>query len=223
MLFPNKPRLSQRGFTLIEVMSAAMILSILVLGIGSAWVVADRDVTHLMNRQKAIFAADTEMERLTALYATTSFGFLGPATTTGYTETPTFPSTRLAYPNGLTPYLTGDNDYTTSSATGFQTGSPFQVWVNTNLLSSLNRNYVWLDQAHNVMARLSWTVTNITPSSCVVGGDRCACLNYLGFLGGSCQMLVLYLEYPYRLTAGAPVSDSNLQTISLATIVGRHT
>jgi prepilin-type N-terminal cleavage/methylation domain-containing protein len=223
MPFPSKSRLSQRGFTLIEVMSAAMILSILVLGIGSAWVVADRDVTHLMNRQKAIFAADAEMERLTALYATTSFGLFGATSTTGYTETPTFPSTRLAYPNGLAPYSAGNNDYTTSSASSFQTGSPFQVWVNTNLFSSLNRNYIWIDQSHNVMARLSWTVTNITPSACVVGSDGCACLNYFGILGGSCQKLFLYLEYPYRLTGGAPVADSSLQTISLATIVGRHT
>jgi prepilin-type N-terminal cleavage/methylation domain-containing protein len=213
----------QRGFTLMEVMTAALILSALVVSIGGGWVVADRETSNLIIRQKAIFTADAEMERLTTLYGTTAFGALGPVSATGYTETAAFPSTRLIYPTSLSPlYLTGTQDYTTTSANTFKTGSVFQVWINSNLLSSLNRAYVWVDQDHNVMGRISWTTSNISPSPCI-GLDTCACLDPTGLLAGNCQKLVLYLEYPYRLVSGNPVAASPLQTLTLSTIVGRHT
>jgi len=213
----------QRGFTLMEVMTAALILSALVVSIGSGWVVADRETSNLITRQKAIFVADAEMERLTTLYGTTSFAALGPVSTTGYTETAAFPSTRLIYPTTLSPlYLTSTQDYTTTSANSFKTGSVFQVWINSNLLSSLNRAYVWVDQDHNVMGRISWTTTNISASPCT-GLDTCSCLDPTGSMAGSCQKLVLYLEYPYRLVSGNPVAASTLQTLTLSTIVGRHT
>lgn len=216
----------QRGFTLIEVMTASLILSGLMVAIGAGWVVADRDVSNLITRQKAIFVADAEMERLTTLYGNTSFGWSGPDTTTGYTETAAFPSTRLIYPTTLSPgYIPGPQDFTTTSVSTFQTGpAVFDVWINTNLLSSLNRAYVWVDQDHSIMGRISWTTTTVTPSTCTVGGDGCPCLNFFGLgLFGACRKLVLYLEYPYRLVSGNPVAASNLQTLTLSTIVGRHT
>ena len=214
---------SQRGFTLMEVMTAALILSALAVSIGSGWVVADRETSNLIIRQKAIFAADAEMERLTTLYGTTAFGALGPVSTTGYTETAAFPSTRLIYPTTLSPlYLTSTQDYTTTSANTFNTGSVFLVWINSNLLSSLNRAYVWVDQDHNVMGRISWTTSNISASPCT-GLDTCSCLDPTGLLAGNCQKLVLYLEYPYRLVSGNPVAAATLQTLTLSTIVGRHT
>jgi len=213
----------QRGFSLIEVMTAALILSALVVSIGSGWVVADRETSNLITRQKAIFVADAEMERLTTLYGTTAFGAAGPVSTTGYTETAAFPSTRLIYPTSLSPlYLTSTQDYTTTSANSFQTGSAFLVWVNRNLSSSLNRAYVWVDQDHNVVGRISWTTSNISANPCT-GLDTCSCLDPTGLLPGNCQKLVLYLEYPYRLVSGNAVAASPLQTLTLSTIVGRHT
>ena len=214
---------SQCGFSLMEVMTAALILSALVVSIGGGWVVADRETSNLIIRQKAIFVADAEMERLTTLYGTTAFGALGPVSTTGYTETAAFPSTRLIYPTSLSPlYLTGTQDYTTTSANTFKTGSDFQVWISSNLLSSLNRAYVWVDQDHNVVGRISWTTSNISASPCT-GLDTCSCLDPTGLLAGNCQKLVLYLEYPYRLVSGNAVAASTLQTLTLSTIVGRHT
>ncbi len=213
----------QRGFTLMEVMTAALILSALVVSIGGGWVVADRETSNLIIRQKAIFVADAEMERLTTLYGTTAFAALGPVSTTGYTETAAFPSTRLIYPTSLSPlYLTGTQDYTTTSANSFNTGSVFQVWISGNLLASLNRAYVWVDQDHNVMGRISWTTSNISANPCT-GLDTCSCLDPTGLLAGNCQKLVLYLEYPYRLVSGNAVAASTLQTLTLSTIVGRHT
>lgn len=214
----------QRGFTLMEVMTASLILSALIVSIGGGWVVADRETAALITRQKAIFIADAEMERLTTLYGTTAFGNGGAVSTTGYTETAAFPSTRLIYPTSLSPtYLTGSQDYTVNAANYFtNSGSDFQVWINSNIVSSLNRAYVWVDYDHNIAGRISWTVSNISPSACTVGGDGCPCLNYLGVSSGSCQKLTFYLEYPYRVVSGNPVADSNLRTLTLSTIVGRH-
>ena len=216
------PLKSQRGFTLIEVMTASLILSGLIVAIGSGWVVADRETSALITRQKAIFVADAEMERLTTLYGTTTFGVTGAASTTGYTEIAAFPSTRLTYPAGLGSWLSGSDDFTVTAANYFtNSGSDFQVWVNSNIVSSLNRAYVWVDYDHNVAGRISWTVSSISPSCS--DSDGCSCMNYSGLLAGTCHKLTFYLEYPYRVVSGNPVAGSPLQTITLSTIVGRHT
>lgn len=213
----------QRGFTLIEVMTASMILSIFIIGIGACWVTTDRRANDLVLRQKAIFLANAEMERLTTLYNTTSFGLLGPVTTTGYDGPAFLPSTRLIYPSALSGYTGGGgSDFTTSSTATFQSDA-FEVYIDSQLVPALNRTYLWLDQAQGTMARVSWQTTSITPSACVVGGDGCGCLSYAGFLSGSCQRLDLYLEYPYRMVSGSPMAGATLQTVVLSTIVGRHT
>ena len=118
-----------------------------------------------------------EMERITTLYDTTAFGSTGPVSTTGYTETPAFPSTRLIYPTSLSPiYIPGGQDYTTTSTGTFTSGDNFEVLVNSNLLSSLNRSYVWIDKAQGVMGRISWTTSGISANPCV-GLDGCNCLD----------------------------------------------
>ena len=214
---------AERGFTLVDVMASAVVLSIFVIGLGAAWTVADRRANELVLRQKAIFAANAEMERLTALYNLTAYGNTGGALTVAYESSLPFPTSRLTYGSGgLSPYVDGPKDYTTTAATTFKSGSPFLVWVAAGGLGTTNRNYVWLDQARNVMARLSWTVSAVTPAQCTVGGDGCGCLDFLGVLAGACQKLTLYLEYPYRLNAGAAAADGPTQTVSLSTIVGRQ-
>jgi prepilin-type N-terminal cleavage/methylation domain-containing protein len=223
MLSPNKGPHRQHGFSLIEVMTASMILSIFIVAIGACWVTADRRVNDLVMRQKAIFAANGEMERLTTLYDTTSFGVLGPVSTTGYDGPAFLPANRSIYPNSLSGYSGGPgSDFTTTSTATFQ-GDPFAVYITSQMLPALNRSYLWVDQAQGVMARVSWKATSISPASCVVGSDGCGCLSYSGLLSGSCQRIDLYLEYPYRLVSGSSVAGSTLQTVILSTIVGRHT
>ena len=219
----NKGSHGQHGFSLIEVMTASMILSIFIVAIGACWVTADRRVNDLVLRQKAIFAANGEMERLTTLYDTTSFGLLGPVSTTGYDGPAYLPTSRLIYPNALGGYTGGGADFTTTSTATFQSGDTFQVYIDSQLLPALSRSYLWVDQGQGVMARVSWKATNITPSARVVGGDGCGCLSYAGILSGSCQRIDLFLEYPYRLVFGSAVAGSTLQTVILSTIVGRHT
>ena len=220
---PNSGSHRQQGFTLIEVMTASMILSIFIVAIGACWITADRRVNDLVLRQKAIFAANGEMERLTTLYDTTSFGVFGPVSTTGYDGPAFLPSSRLIYPNALSSYTGGSSsDFTTTSTTTFQ-GNSFEVYISSQFVSSLNRSYLWVDQAQGVMGRLSWKATSISPAACVVGGDGCGCLSYFGSFSGSCQRIDLFLEYPYRLVSSSPVAGSTLQTVILSTIVGRHT
>jgi prepilin-type N-terminal cleavage/methylation domain-containing protein len=214
---------NQRGFSLIEVLSAAMVLSIFITAIGAIWISSDRRVNELLIREIAIFVANMEMERITTLYDTTLFGSTGPVTTTGYTETPVFPSTRLIYPTTLSPiYIPGGQDYTTTSTSTFTSGDNFGVLISNNLLSSLNRSYIWIDKTQGVMGRISWTASGISANPCA-GLDGCNCLDSTGLLSTQCQKLVLYLEYPYRLVSGNPVVGSNLRTLTLATVVGRHT
>jgi prepilin-type N-terminal cleavage/methylation domain-containing protein len=222
MLPATSPARRQRGFTMMEVMAAAIVLSVFIIGLGASWTVADRRANELVLRQKAVFAANAEMERLTALYNLTNYGYVGGQTTMAYESSLPFPTSRLIYGSGgLSPYVSSSNDYTTTSAATFQSGSPFRVWVATGGLATTNRNYIWLDQARNVMARLSWTVAAITPAQCTVGGV-CSCLGFLG-LPGVCQKLNLYIEYPFRLNSGAATAEANLRTLSLSTLVGRQT
>jgi prepilin-type N-terminal cleavage/methylation domain-containing protein len=216
----------QSGFTLIEVMFASMILSVFVLGIGAFWYAASQRAADLVLKQKAIFVLNAEVERLTAIYVYTAFGadlLAGAVTTTGYDGLVAIPTTRLIYPNSLSGSYASNNYLTTSAAT-FSTGSEFLVWVQANFLSSLNRNYVWIDKNKNIVGRLSWVMANINVASCIQALD-CSCQRYDNdsLLPGHCQTLDVYLEYPYRFDAAAAsvTPPAQLQTISLRTIVGR--
>jgi Tfp pilus assembly protein PilV len=213
-------RQRQGGFVLMDVMSAAVVLSIFIAGIGAYWVIADRQANDLVVRQKAVLVANGEMERLTVIYNHTTFGVAGPVTTAGYEATSAFPTTRLIYPTSLDPsYTSSGDDYVTSSAATFAGTDP-KVWVHSNFLSSLNRSYVWLDKGRNLMARLSWVSTDIAPSPCTTGS--CVCRSFLGIGTGSCRRISLFLEYPYRMVSGAPVAGSRIESVTLSTIVGRR-
>ncbi len=74
----HQRRPNQNGFTFLEIMVASTILSIFVIAFGSSWVVADRGTEDLVIRQKAIFVANAEMERLTAIYKKTRLGSNAP-------------------------------------------------------------------------------------------------------------------------------------------------
>lgn len=214
---------SQRGFTLIDVMCAATVLSIFILGIGAFWVVGDRTTNDLVLREKALLVANGELERLSSLYNHTTFGTGAPATTTGYEASSPFPTTRLSYPTTLDPlYTTAGDDFVVSSLATFTSTSDPLVWVSAQLAPALNRSYVWLDRTANVLGRLSWTAANIAPSQCVPV-VACVCLNYSGSGNGTCQRIDLYLEYPFRVVSGGAVAGSRLDSISLRTIVGRRT
>ncbi|MBA2587277.1 MAG: hypothetical protein H0U98_01500 [Alphaproteobacteria bacterium] len=203
-------------------MTASMVLSIFIVGIGACWIVADKSVNNAVVREKAMFVANAEMHRITALYVGTSFGQSGPDVTTGYSTPSGAPSTRLVYPTSLSSWVSGgSNNYITTAAASFLSGAEERVWVDSQILSALNRSYVWIDRSRNVMGRLSWTLTNVTPSGCLVGGDGCWCVSFSGSGPARCQKMDLFLEYPFQLASGSAVADSSMQTISMSTIIGR--
>jgi prepilin-type N-terminal cleavage/methylation domain-containing protein len=221
---PSNGRHRQRGFSLLEVMFASMILSVIILGVGGFWYAANSRVADLVLKQKAIFVLNAEVERLTALYVFTGFATdstNGPVTTTGYDGLGAIPTTRLVYPSDVSAFAS--NNYMTSSANTFSTGSEFLVWIDGNILPALNRTYVWIDKSRNLVGRLSWAATDITVASCIQAAD-CSCQRFdnLSLDGGRCQRLDVYLEYPYRFAAsGSVTAPAQLETISVKTIVGR--
>jgi len=205
-------------------MFASTILSIFILGIGGFWYQASTRSYELVLKEKAIFALSAELERITALYVYTGFAadlVNGPVTTTGYTDgLGSLPTTRLIYPASISSYAT--NEYVLGTYFGFA-ASEFDVFVKTNILPALNRDYVWVDKGRNIVGRLSWTATDINVSSCVQAAD-CSCQRFddLTLVGGHCQLLDVYLEYPYRIDASGNITaPTTLQTMSLRTIVGR--
>lgn len=220
----------QRGFTLIEVMVASVILSVFVLGLSGLWQASSRRVEDLTVRQKAVFVLNAEMERLTALYGYTSFGDGGATTSTGYNDNSVLPASRLVYPDGgtlLSIILGGPGqNFVTTSFNTFRTGPEFRVFVvDSGLLGTSDRAYVWIDRERNVAGRLSWVTSEISVNSCE-GGDNCSCHDFDGtdswLFKRNCRTLELFLEYPYRPTStGAFVTPANVRTMSLRTIVGR--
>ena len=216
----------QRGFSLLEVMFASTILSVIILGVGGFWYAANSHVADLVLKQKAIFVLSAEVERLTALYVFTSFAAdptNGPVTTTAYDGLAAIPATRLVYPNDVTSFMGGGSNFITTSANTFSTGSEFLVWDKADILVPLNRTYVWIDKDRNLVGRLSWVATDIVVPSCIQNAD-CSCQRYdnLSLNGGRCQSLDVYLEYPYRFAAsGTVTAPAQLQTISIKTIAGR--
>jgi prepilin-type N-terminal cleavage/methylation domain-containing protein len=215
-------RQRQRGFSLVEVMFASMILSIFILGVGGFWYSASSRAADLVLKQKAIFVLNAEMERISALYVYTGFAadlLNGPVSTSGYDGIVAIPTTRLVYPDAIGAYAS--SDYVTTSAVTFAS-SDFNVLLQSNLFSSLNRTYVWIDKGRNAVGRLSWVTTNISIGSCIQLLD-CACQpadNLL--LENHCKRLDVFLEYPYRIDAAGTITPpATLQTLSLKTIVGR--
>jgi len=216
-------RAGQRGFSLLEVMFASTILSIFILGIGGFWYQASTRVFDLVLRQKAVFALSGELERISALYVYTAYAadsVNGPLITTGYTDgLASLPATRLIYGSNITSYAS--NGYVRALYGSFA-ADEFEVFLKTNILPALSREYIWIDKSKGIVGRLSWTTTDINIASCVQAGD-CSCQRFdnLALSGGRCQVLEVYLEYPYRVDSGTITAPASLQTITLRTIVGR--
>lgn len=226
-----------QGFTLIEVIVAGAMLSVLVLCMVQTWAVCNRLSFDLLLRQKAVFVLGGEMERLAGLYNTTSFGALPPASSSGYPSLTNIPNsaTRSTYPKGSLPFVT-------NSVATFTTADTY-VWA-SNSGGSGTPNFVWLDRDRGVIARLSWVGCAVSSGTVSNSAQACwteagkvpkappgtpfACVPFSGY-GGSgakaCQLLTLVLDYPYRLQNGTPVQDPQtaaLKTMTLNTIVGRR-
>ena len=223
---PSRARARQSGYSLMEVMIASVIISIMVLGLGGFWYSSVARAYDLVLRQKAIFVLNAEMERVSALYNYTNFadcGFFcssGPVQTTGYDGLAALPSTRYVYPSNVSDY-TNSGDYVTTNVSTFNS-TEFHVWLDSNFFTTNNRTYVWIDKARSIVGRLSWSTTNVTAASCSYPDCLCHAFDNSGT--DNCLLLSVYLEYPYKFLSSGGVTApaaSALQTLSLKTIVGR--
>ena len=220
-----RARARQRGYSLMEVMIASVILSIMVLGMSGFWFTAVGRAYDLVLRQKAIFVLNAEMERISSLYVYTDFAdcgffcFDGPVSTTGY-DNSLLPSTRYVYPSDVSDY-TNSGDYVTTTVSTFNS-TEFHVFLDSNFWSFNNRTYVWIDKARSIVGRLSWSTANVTAGTCSY--SDCSCEDFDGSGSDNCLMLSVYLEYPYKFLSSGGVTapaSSALKTITLKSIVGR--
>jgi prepilin-type N-terminal cleavage/methylation domain-containing protein len=216
------------GFTLVEVLVASGVLSVLVLCTVHLWAVCGRMAGDLLLRQKAVFVLDGEMERLAALYATTAFGALTLPQPTLDTSLNNIPNSavRSTYPvgNPLTPFVT--------AAAGTFASADTYVWAPG--LGAAARDYVWLDRGRAAMARISWIACPISATTLPdcwggtagkgkVPNGAYNCYPASGLaVAGTCQLLTLVLDYPYWLQNGAAVAGPTVTTLTLNTVVGRR-
>jgi len=239
---PPCPRQRQRGFTLIEVMTAGVTLSILTLGLVGLWSTAGGAVNDLVIREKAIWALNGQMERLAALYQFTDFGAGGPDATSGYGYPAAYSDTRLIFGQGLLDLIAPsgtllggllgtEEDYGfLENEADFAAAEGHPVVLESALAPAADRNYVWIDRDQGIVGRLSWeevaiVVDECGPDNAPGGSEPCLCADFGG--GGAaerCLEIMLSLEFPFRWNAATGTAVAMPQApeiLSLRTIVGR--
>jgi prepilin-type N-terminal cleavage/methylation domain-containing protein len=207
----------QSGMTLIEIMITIVVLSILVLGISGLWANVTGDFIALTTRQKAIFVLNGEMARLSALFRFGDYKPFVEDNSENYTE---IPKTRDIFPESGSGSPTVDEIVVTSAQGSFScgdnscAGSVLQI---NNPLSGGQRNYVWIDQARNIVGELSWRFrgdNTVMP----VNANICSEI--------PCRELTVYLRFPLRYqndtTTPQPPEFGRTETLSLITIVGQR-
>ncbi|MBF0459897.1 MAG: prepilin-type N-terminal cleavage/methylation domain-containing protein [Magnetococcales bacterium] len=222
MYNPRKRR-SEQGFTLVEIMVCMVLTGILIAGMVGVWGMVAEQFFHLSLRQKAIFVLHGNMERLAQLYRAPNKG-INTNSTTGYSHASPDPAVAAVdYPHQIFSVTDGspkDNDLLMEktalpkfdSVMGL--GSILYLGDTTSPDNS-DRNVVWLDRDNRLVARLSWTLDTSSPPPAGCAGT------------GGCQLLTLYLDYPYRFLAGTDPSKTDppvytVETVSVKTIVGQR-
>jgi len=213
-------RSDDSGSTLIEVVAAAAILTVLVLGLSNLWTTVGGLTFSQILRQKAVFVLNGEMERLDALYASTNFGAGTRLSTQNYPVIANISNsgTRLVYDT-----TSSNASFVVTSVSALQ-ASNSAVWEAGS--GSSARNYVWLDQDRGIVARLSWMETPLMQCGAAAGHSAfsCFCYGFSGFGASACPEIILVIDYPYIIQGGTAVAmpNQNLKTLTLSTIVGRR-
>jgi prepilin-type N-terminal cleavage/methylation domain-containing protein len=203
----------QSGLTLIEIMVTVLLLSVMVLGISGLWANVSGDFVALTIRQKAIFVLNGEMARLSALFRFNQFTFVAD-NSRGYNDIG--PKTRDVFPDSSSNPV--DEIVVTSTQAIFNCGDNScagNVLHIANAVSGTPRNYVWIDQARNIVGELSWRFLDKT-----MPANAAACS------AASCRELTVYLRFPLRYQDDVTVPKlpefGREETLSLITIVGQR-
>lgn len=229
-------RHSQSGVTLIEVMVGMVLVGLLAIGMNAVWESAARQLDDVSLRQRAIFRLNGEMERLSALYIFSDgngpanklpvdYAAGAPARTASYITDATanqrfiYGPTSASGVNGPVPVALSVFEKTVDAdGQNAETvyGAIHHLDAGVPSTTTDDRNLVWLDREHDVLAQISWKATPL-PNTDPTGTTPCD--------AASCTLLTLFLDYPFRYVGGAadPRGDMGpVETITLQTIVGHR-
>ena len=212
----------QAGFTLVEVMAAGVILSVLAVGLAHMWAAVGAQSIDLTVRQKAVFVLNGEMERLSSLYFFTGFGAVTVTDTSGY-DTPTgFVDDRVIYRDATNSFMASGGDAFVVDQATFLAGADSLVLLQDAVGTANDRNFVWIDRNREIVGRLSWVEETVAKQDTCNNKD-CFCFDWAGGTNGTdCREITLYLEFPFRMTPTGPETmDQPLQIMPLKTVVGR--
>ncbi|MEO5378007.1 MAG: DUF1566 domain-containing protein [Magnetococcus sp. DMHC-6] len=193
--------IKNHGFSLVEVMVAIVLTSLLVLGFSSMLAMLDQYFYQLTLKQKGIFLLQGEMDRLVTLYQKEYL----------YYREATFADNGVRFgrwlyrttPQGIKCPLEDANCFLLTKSSGETINK--SDWSIEKLLflddgttnnSSSEKNLLWLDRARNVTAQLQWELADISGTT----GNSC------------CQTLKVTLTYPYRFQEGVDPLEPSLGT-----------
>ncbi|MBF0340046.1 MAG: prepilin-type N-terminal cleavage/methylation domain-containing protein [Magnetococcales bacterium] len=202
---------TERGFTLLETILAMAIVTVFSMQVWDHFLKIKAMWRTQQFHLQAILIANGEMERLYALYQY---------------DTPTPESSPSSiYPDS------GDAIHPAANHLVHGPSGPhvnllaadlktFQEDAGLHAIYYLTsaggaQNVVWLDQEGGYTARLSWFIRPVNDpiATPCYGSSR------------ECQMVTLFLDYPYRMSAGGnPLveTDEPIKTLALRTIIGKR-
>ena len=194
------------GFALIDAMVGMVLTAIFVMGLSGLWALVADETQEQVLQQKAIYALNGELERLSAMYSVTNFGRSSLTGILGLS----WNSAKGFYPPSVIDFVPSSSDDFITQDMNVFLGSDFLVMYDNE------KNYVWLNRSQKVMARMSWTETGIALSDCRnFGSDS---------IGQPCRRVRLNLEYPYIIGSDGKIKKgpNKVKNFPLSTIVGRR-
>lgn len=232
----RRGKADEAGFTLVETLAAGVVLSAVALGLVRGWTALDVTSADLVLRQKAVFVLNGEMERLSALFGVgglnnQGFGqFKSVADSTLYPAVPGVKGSNQRYV--YDPAQATMSPFTVTAYATFAASDPLILSYGTGLTM---QNFVWLDRARTILARLSIVQCPVTGTSPTGSATAAACWGNGAAAGTpsacysfACSIATVILEYPYRWTGNAPVSESTLSgtrltptVLTLSSVVGQ--
>ncbi|QWR77230.1 type II secretion system protein [Candidatus Magnetomonas plexicatena] len=179
------PLFRKSGFTLVEIVVAMFIAGVLCAATVKLWDVTGLLYFHSSLKQKAIFALNSQTERLTSLYRWCDL----------YSHI-THSSDNISYRSG---YVTTCNyDFFKTNA------ADFTQWEDVYYDSGNDYDAVYVDKNRNVVGKLYWTQQSVYDCGmCSTNGGTCSGSGddfgtYSGFKTSEAVCLTINLDYPYR-------------------------
>ena len=199
------------GFTLVEIITAMFIAGVLCAATVTLWDVTGQLYFQNSLKQKAIFALNSQTERLTSLYRWCDL------------------YAHIIHSSDNTSYRSG---YVTTCNYDFFKTNPvdFTNWEDVYYDSANDYDAVYIDKSKNVVGKFYWKEQSVydcgmcssESGTCSGSGDEFG--TYSGLKTSEAVCLTINLEYPYRwdndtLSIKEDSAMSPVRTIKVKTIV----